>query len=78
MVSIVGSRLGATTGADGSFVLERVPAGTLTVRVRLLGYRAVERAIRIPAGDTVRVDITLEPEAHVLAPVRTDAAPREP
>jgi hypothetical protein len=72
-VSVVGSAIRATTGADGRFVLERVPAGAVTVRVRLLGYRSVERAIRVRGADTVRVDVTLEPEAHVLAPVRTDA-----
>ena len=72
-VSVVGSALGATTGADGRFLLERVPAGPLTVRVRLLGYRMVERAIRVRAGDTVRVDVTLQPEAQLLSAVRVDA-----
>ena len=72
-VSVVGSALGATTGADGRFVLERAPAGPLTVRVRLLGYRTVERAIRVLVGDTVRVDVTLQTEVQLLVPVRTSA-----
>jgi TonB-dependent receptor-like protein len=50
-----------------------VPAGSFTLRVRLLGYRTAERAIRVRAGDTLRVDVTLLPEAQLLAPVRTDA-----
>lgn len=72
-VSVVGTRLGAATRADGHFVLERVPAGPHTLRVRLLGYRSAERAIRVRAGDTLRVNVTLQPEAQLLAPVRTDA-----
>jgi hypothetical protein len=72
-VSVVGSALGVTTGADGRFLLERVPAGPLTVRVRLFGYRMVERAIRVRVGDTVRVDVTLQPEAQLLSAVRIDA-----
>ena len=72
-VSVVGRALDVVTGADGRFLLERVPAGPVTVRVRLLGFRAVERAVRVPAGDTVRLDVTLQAEAQLLSPVRTEA-----
>ena len=76
-VSVVGSALGATTGADGRFVLARVPAGPATLRVRLLGYRTVERAVRVGAGDTVRVDVTLRAEAQRLSGVSTIARPAD-
>jgi hypothetical protein len=72
-ITVAGSAIGAITGADGRFLLERLPAAPLTLRVRLLGYRMVERAINVRAGDTVRVDVTLRPEAQLLSPVRTDA-----
>jgi carboxypeptidase-like protein/TonB-dependent receptor-like protein len=72
-VSVPGTALGATTDTGGRFLLERVPAGPRTLRVRLLGYRSAEQAIRVRAGDTVRVEFTLQPEAQLLAPVRTDA-----
>ena len=71
--ALVGTALGAVSAADGRFRIDRVPAGAFTLRVRLLGFRAVERAIRVRAGDTVRVDITLQSEAQLLSPVRTDA-----
>lgn len=72
-VSVAG-RSGATlTTADGRFLLEQVPAGLVTVRVRLLGYRALERAVEVPSGDTARVDIVLIPEPQVLAAIRADA-----
>ncbi len=72
-ISIVGTTLRTTTRADGRFVIERLPLGPATVRVRLLGYRVVERAIVARAGDTLRLDVTLEREAQLLSPVRVDA-----
>ena len=72
-IALVGRTAAATTGPDGRFILDRVPAGPATLRVRLLGYRLVERGILVPAGDTVRVDVTLEREAQLLSPIRVDA-----
>lgn len=76
-VSVAGTALAVTTGADGRFVLGSVPAGTATVRVRRLAYRALERTVRVRAGDTTRVEVTLEPEAQILAEVRTRAQPAD-
>ena len=39
MISAAGSSIRTTTDAAGRFVLQRVPAGTTTLRIRLLGYR---------------------------------------
>ena len=72
-VLVVGTELGTTTGTNGRFLLERVPAGAVIIRVRLLGYRAADRAIEVRAGDTVRVDLVLHPEARLLSTVRVDA-----
>jgi len=72
-VTLGGTRLGATTSATGRFRIDRVPAGTYTLQVRLLGFRAEERSIRVPAGDTVLVDLTLRSEAQMLSAVRTNA-----
>ena len=72
-ISIAGTSLGATTDTDGRFVLDRVPAGPRTVRVRLPGYRIAEQQIRANAADTVHIAITLQPDAHRLSPVHTVA-----
>lgn len=72
-VSLVEAGLGTTTGADGRYVIEGVPAGAYTVRIRQLGYRTVDRPVRVRTGETIRVDAVLQPEALLLAPVRSDA-----
>ena len=73
MVSLAGRSTGVLTGPDGRFLLERVPAGAATLRVRLLGYRTAERDIQVRADDTTRVDVVLQSEAQLLSEVRTDA-----
>jgi hypothetical protein len=72
-VAVAGTSVAVRTDAAGRFVLERVPNGTARVRVRLLGYRLLERDVLVPAGDTARLDLVLLPDPRVLDPVRADA-----
>lgn len=72
-LAVAGTRLVATTNADGEFLLEQVPAGDVRLRVRLLGYRVLERDVAVPSADTLRIDLVLIPEARMLDPVRADA-----
>jgi hypothetical protein len=76
-VSIIGTSIVATTGADGRFLIAPAPAGARTLRVRLPGYRPADRALRVSSGDTVRVEVVLERSVQLLSPVRTDALPIE-
>jgi hypothetical protein len=76
-VSIVGTTRGAIANADGRFVVTSVPAGTVTVRARLFGFKPVEKAVVVRDNDTTRVDFALETEAAVLNAVRTEARPIE-
>lgn len=76
-ITVVGSPLATATSADGRFVLDRVPPGSHMVRVRLLGYRLVERSLVVRSGDTARVAVTLEREAQLLSPIRVDASSRD-
>jgi hypothetical protein len=75
-VSVLGTPLRVATRADGGFALDGAPRGQQIVRIRVLGYRTVERAISV-AGDTTSVDVTLQPEARLLAPIRADARANE-
>src|SRR5688500_2680079 len=58
-VSVVGTTLGATAGAEGRFTIRSVPAGARTLRVRLVGYAPLERAVTVTAGGTVRADFAM-------------------
>jgi Fe(3+) dicitrate transport protein len=50
---------GTTTGAEGRFTLERVPAGTATLEVRHVGYVPQTRSVRVRPGATTRVTVAL-------------------
>src|SRR5713101_8508108 len=62
----VGSR-GALTQADGRYVITGVPAGTDTLRARMLGYAPGAQPVTVTGGDTVVVDIALTAQAVGLA-----------
>jgi TonB-dependent starch-binding outer membrane protein SusC len=65
-VSLVGTRLAATTGADGRFLLPNVPLGQAFVRVRLIGHGSAEQAVTVRAGETAVADFRLQPQALEL------------
>ncbi|MBU6365891.1 MAG: TonB-dependent receptor [Gemmatimonadetes bacterium] len=65
-VFVVGTPNGAQTGADGAFTIARVAAGTVTLRARLIGYEAQERAVAVAAGGTATADFRLAPSAVSL------------
>jgi len=64
----VGSR-GALTQADGRYLITGVPAGTGTLRVRMLGYAPATRPITVVGGQTVVVDLALTAQAVQLADI---------
>ena len=58
-VTIVGTRLGATTARDGGFVIAAAPVGPQTLRFRLIGYAAADKPVTVVAGQPVTVDAAL-------------------
>ncbi len=62
----VGGQSG-TTRADGGYLLTGVAAGADSLRVTMIGYAPVARAITVAAGETVDMDIGLAPQATELA-----------
>ena len=68
-VVVDGTTLRATSGATGGYEIRGAPAGTHTVRVRLIGYRSAEAEVTVPAGDAVTQDFTIARSTVQLAPI---------
>jgi TonB-dependent SusC/RagA subfamily outer membrane receptor len=63
-VLVVGTRLGAQTGADGRYRIGGVPTGNQSVSARRLGYASQRRTVN--AGSDQVVNFELEPAASSL------------
>jgi iron complex outermembrane receptor protein len=61
-----GARL-AVTQSDGTYRMSGVPAGTDTLRARMIGYTPVARMVTVAAGQTAVVDLTMNAQAVNLA-----------
>ena len=57
-VFIVGSVRGVLTDQQGRYQL-RIPAGTYTVRARIIGFEDIEQRVSVVAGQTVTADFQL-------------------
>ena len=65
-VTVVGTRLGALTRNDGSYVINGVPTGAHRVRVRLFGFAPNEQTVSVVANESATVDFVLAPTAVQL------------
>ncbi|HJU68419.1 MAG TPA: TonB family protein [Gemmatimonadaceae bacterium] len=68
-ITIVGTNLRAHTNAQGEFRLTNVPAGTLTVGVRRLGFIPTVASIAIAANEAAAMSVIVTPLAQSLAAV---------
>ena len=69
-ISVAGApTLGAITNDAGRFNLVNVPPGTHVIRARLIGYSPVERTVRVAAGQTVTINLSMETQAVGLKEV---------
>jgi outer membrane receptor protein involved in Fe transport len=74
-VELVGAGRTVVTALDGRYILEQVPAGPASVRVRMIGFGPkVVTGIQVPAGGAAAQDIALEAEAVQLAEISVSAA----
>ncbi len=65
-VSIVDTNLGGLTNADGRFLVNRVPAGSYTVRAVYVGYGTATEEVSVPAGGAATVEFALEISAVAM------------
>ncbi len=73
-VEVVGTDRRTVTALDGRYILERVPAGSVSVRARMIGFGPkVVTGIAIPDGGSVAQDIALSAEVVQLAEISVSA-----
>ena len=76
-VVIAATPFGTITFADGSFLLENIPAGDQEIVVSYMGYATQSQTIRVVAGGTHSLTFRLEPAiATVLDAIETRAERR--
>jgi len=77
-VSIVGTTMGTHSGVDGRFQIAAIPAGTVTIQVRRIGYAPKEvTGLLLAGGQTLEQNISLSAAAaQVAATVVTASAER--
>ena len=62
-IVIVGTQIGTSAHANGSFVLNGVPVGRHEVEISSLGYSAFRTEVTVTADQPVRIDATLRVDA---------------
>ncbi|MBI5648509.1 MAG: TonB-dependent receptor [Ignavibacteriae bacterium] len=65
-IVIVSKGMGAATDHNGFYFIGNIPAGTVTVRATIIGYRTVERQVRIEAGKIVSANFLLAPNPVMM------------
>lgn len=60
-IQVVGTTLGSMTDADGRYTIANVPAGTVTIQVRRIGYAPkTVTGIMLSTGSTLEQNVALE------------------
>ncbi len=77
-VQVVGTTIGTHSGVDGRYTVQGIPAGTVTIQVRRIGFTPKEiTGLLLAGGQTLEQNITLTPAAaRVAAQVVTASAER--
>lgn len=68
-VLVEGTTIIARTGADGSYTLRGLPAGSVRLLARRLGHAAVRRDVVAIAASTLRLDWILPSAPLMMAPI---------
>ena len=58
-ITLLGSSVSTTTGANGRFRITALPAGEYVVMARRLGYASASATLHLDGGDTLRPSFSL-------------------
>jgi len=70
-VHVVGKNVGAVSNRDGFYRITNVPAGPVEVRIRMVGYSPIVRAVTVTPGGTHTLDLTIAASAIQLEAIVT-------
>ena len=73
LVQLPEARRSVISGPRGDFTLTALDAGRYELRISRSGFRTRTLAVLIAAGDSLRLDITLEPSPIPIAPIAVRA-----
>ncbi|MGH7580785.1 MAG: TonB-dependent receptor domain-containing protein [Gemmatimonadales bacterium] len=74
-VEVVGTDRTAVTALDGRYLLEQLPAGAVSLRVRMIGFGPkLVTGVVVPEGGAAAQDISLAAEVVQLAEISVSAA----
>src|SRR6185503_12103284 len=68
-ITVVGTRLGGISGADGRFTIADVPAGAQRLRVTRLGFTPLDETVQVTAGQVSTIAVRLRSAATTLSQV---------
>jgi outer membrane receptor for ferrienterochelin and colicins len=65
-IRIKGTTIGTATDATGHFYLRNLPADELTIVVSGVGYKSLEKKIRLESGKSIELNFDMEEDAVML------------
>ncbi len=66
LLDAAGGLQGAVTDGDGYYVIQRINAGTYTLRISFIGYETIELATEFTAGASLTRNVVLNPSEEAL------------
>ncbi len=68
-ISIEAFKLITSSGRDGEFKFEKIPAGKIRLTITCIGYKQLYKEVTVTIGEPSAITITLEPIINVLEEV---------
>jgi len=65
-IALKGTARGDITDEDGSFTIGQLRSGTYTLIVSVIGYKRLEREVRLTEGQSIRLELELEKMTYDL------------
>lgn len=72
-IFVKGTTTGTATDASGHYFLSNLPAGNVTIQVKAVGYKTVEKQVTVKAHTNTELDFTLEQDDIALNEVVVSA-----